>query len=204
MIPEPTDPAFAHLQQPDFDCRIWVVSEWIGVPHRIASDEHDDMGWWPPEATDGLSLAIESYRPLLQRALSDIVVVVPQVGRLLGGHQDHGRGATCLERGRERHAGVAGGLEDHRHRRTVGDLRAQALEIGRRRAELPRRRDELRSLVGQAGAMVGATGDVNTQPHFRDGMVDSLVADRRLSVVDGCTFRRVVTIQAFRSRGPTP
>ena len=71
VISEPTDPAFAHLQQPDFDCRIWVVREWIGIPH-IASDEHDDMGWWPPEATEDLSLAVESYRPLLQRAVSGI------------------------------------------------------------------------------------------------------------------------------------
>ena len=71
VISEPTDPEFAHLQQPDFDCRIWVVREWIGVP-RIASKEHDDMGWWPPEATEDLSLAVESYRPLLQRAVSGI------------------------------------------------------------------------------------------------------------------------------------
>ena len=69
VMPEPTDPAFAHLQQPDFDCHIWVVREWIGIPHT-ASDEHDDMGWWPPEATEDLSLAVESYRPLLQRAVS--------------------------------------------------------------------------------------------------------------------------------------
>jgi 8-oxo-dGTP diphosphatase len=71
VIPEPTDPPFAHFQQTDFDCRIWVVREWIGIPH-IASDEHDDMGWWPPEATENLSLAVESYRPLLQRAVSGV------------------------------------------------------------------------------------------------------------------------------------
>ena len=71
VIPEPTDPAFAHLQQPDFHCRIWVVREWIGVPH-IASDEHDDMGWWPPKATVDLSLAVESYRPLLRLAVSGV------------------------------------------------------------------------------------------------------------------------------------
>ena len=71
VIPQPTDPPFAHLQQKDFDCRIWVVREWIGIPH-IASDEHDDMGWWPPEATEDLSLAVESYRPLLQRAVSGV------------------------------------------------------------------------------------------------------------------------------------
>ena len=71
VIPEPADPAFAHLQQPDFDCRIWIVREWIGIPH-IASDEHNDMEWRPPGATEGLSLAVESYRPLLQRAVSGI------------------------------------------------------------------------------------------------------------------------------------
>ncbi len=71
VIPEPTDPAFAQLQQPDFDCRIWVVREWIGIPH-IASDEHDDVGWWHLEATEDLLLAVESYRPLLQRAVAGI------------------------------------------------------------------------------------------------------------------------------------
>jgi 8-oxo-dGTP pyrophosphatase MutT (NUDIX family) len=71
VIPEPTDPAFAHLQQPEFDCRIWIIREWIGIPH-IASDEHDDMGWWPPKATEDLSLVVESYRPLLQRAVSGV------------------------------------------------------------------------------------------------------------------------------------
>lgn len=68
VIPEPTDPPFAHLLQSDFDCRIWVVREWTGVPH-VASGEHDDMGWWSPEATEDLSLAVESYRPLLRRAV---------------------------------------------------------------------------------------------------------------------------------------
>ena len=71
VIPEPTDPAFAHLQQRDFDCLIWIVREWIGTP-QIASDEHDDLGWWPPKATVDLSLAVESYRPLLQLAVSGV------------------------------------------------------------------------------------------------------------------------------------
>jgi 8-oxo-dGTP diphosphatase len=69
VIPEPTDPVFAHLQHPEFDCRIWIIRDWIGIPH-IASDEHDDMGWWEPNATEDLSLALESYRPLLRRAVS--------------------------------------------------------------------------------------------------------------------------------------
>ena len=58
-IPEPTDSAFAHLRQPDFDCHIWIVREWRGTPH-LASDEHDDLGWWYPNGETGhLSLAVE-------------------------------------------------------------------------------------------------------------------------------------------------
>ena len=110
---------------------------------------------------------IESVR------LGVLVVVVPQVSRLLGWHQDH-RGAVGLEPGRQRHPGVAGRLEDHGHRRTVGDLRPQAFEIGGRRAELPRRPDELTSFIGQAGPVVGPTRDVDAQPHFLHGMVLSL------------------------------
>ena len=33
LIPQPADPAFAHLRRPDFDCRIWVVRKWTGNPH---------------------------------------------------------------------------------------------------------------------------------------------------------------------------
>ena len=71
VISEPTHPAFVHLHQRDFDCLIWIVREWIGTPH-IASDEHDDVGWWSPRATVDLSLAAESYRPLLQLAVSGV------------------------------------------------------------------------------------------------------------------------------------
>lgn len=71
LVPEPTDPAFAHLRRPNFECRIWVVGEWTGTPH-IASDEHDDMGWWSPSAAVDLPLADEAYRPLLERAVSKV------------------------------------------------------------------------------------------------------------------------------------
>jgi 8-oxo-dGTP diphosphatase len=71
VVAEPAGPAYAYLQRPDFDCRIWVFREWIGIPH-IASDEHDDLGWWSPKATADLKLAVESYRPMLQRAVSGV------------------------------------------------------------------------------------------------------------------------------------
>ena len=68
VVPEPTEPPFAHLRRSDFDCRIWLVTEWVGIP-RIASDEHDDAGWWSPSSIGDLSLADESYRPLIERAM---------------------------------------------------------------------------------------------------------------------------------------
>jgi 8-oxo-dGTP diphosphatase len=71
LIPEPTGPAFAHLRQPDFECRIWVVREWSGAPY-LASEEHDDMAWWFPSAIEDLPLADERYRPLLKRAASKV------------------------------------------------------------------------------------------------------------------------------------
>ena len=109
--------------------------------------------------------------------------------------------APCLEPARQRHPGVAGGLENDGHRGTVGDLGPQTLEVSGRRAELPRRPNELTSLVGQASPVVGPTSDVDAQPHFIHGVVLSLGIDSRLCVVDQCTLRRGVTIQTFEKQG---
>ncbi len=68
VVPEPSVPAFARLELRDFDCRIWVVREWEGTPH-LASEEHDELGWWTPKAIAGLPLAVESYRQFLKRAV---------------------------------------------------------------------------------------------------------------------------------------
>jgi 8-oxo-dGTP diphosphatase len=57
VVPEPTDLAFAHLQQTDFACRIWVIREWIGIPH-IESNEHDDMGWVDSRGNQGTWLLL--------------------------------------------------------------------------------------------------------------------------------------------------
>ena len=88
------------------------------------------------------------------------MVVVVQVGRLLGRHQDD-RGAGVLEPGRQRHRGVAGGLENDGHRRIVGDLGPQALEICGRRAESSTTYQTKRTPVGQAGPVVGLRGHVD-------------------------------------------
>jgi 8-oxo-dGTP diphosphatase len=69
VIPEPTNPAFAHLRHPDFDCRIWVVRAWTGTPHR-ASNEHDHLAWWSLDELAEMPLAVEDYRPLLRAAVS--------------------------------------------------------------------------------------------------------------------------------------
>jgi 8-oxo-dGTP pyrophosphatase MutT (NUDIX family) len=69
VIPAPAVPPFARVARRDFDCRIWIVRTWRGTPH-LASDEHDDLRWWPPNAIGDLPLADESYRPLLQPAAS--------------------------------------------------------------------------------------------------------------------------------------
>lgn len=68
LIPEPTDSACAQLRRPDFDCTIWIVTEWTGTPHS-ASEEHHDMRWWAQSAIGDLPLAVESDRLLLERAV---------------------------------------------------------------------------------------------------------------------------------------
>jgi 8-oxo-dGTP diphosphatase len=70
-ISEVVQPLFAHLQRPDLDCRIWVVTDWSGTP-RVASDEHDEIAWWSPSYMGDLALADESYLPLIRRAVSGV------------------------------------------------------------------------------------------------------------------------------------
>jgi 8-oxo-dGTP diphosphatase len=70
-IPEPKEPAFAHLRHRDFDCLIWIVREWHGTPHLV-SEEHSDMGWWTPGEVVDLPMAVEDYLPLLTRAVLEV------------------------------------------------------------------------------------------------------------------------------------
>jgi 8-oxo-dGTP diphosphatase len=61
---------FARLEEADFDCRIWIVTEWVGTPANVAPDEHDEVAWWSLPALPGLALAHPDYPELLRRALT--------------------------------------------------------------------------------------------------------------------------------------
>jgi 8-oxo-dGTP diphosphatase len=69
-ITVPAEPEFARLMAPDFDCRLWVITEWVGTPSNMAPHEHDDVAWWSWPAIDGLRLAHEDYPALIRRALT--------------------------------------------------------------------------------------------------------------------------------------
>jgi mutator protein MutT len=66
----PGEPEFARLQATDFDCRIWIVAEWVGTPFNVSPDEHDEVAWWSLPALPGLRLAHQDYPELIRRALS--------------------------------------------------------------------------------------------------------------------------------------
>jgi 8-oxo-dGTP diphosphatase len=66
----PPEPAFARLVAADFDCRIWIVSEWTGTPSNMAPQEHDDVAWWSSAAIGGLTLPHKDYPALIRRALA--------------------------------------------------------------------------------------------------------------------------------------
>jgi len=68
-ITVPDEPEFARLVTPDFDCRMWVITEWEGTPSNMAPHEHDDVAWWSLPEIVWLRLADEAYPALIRRAL---------------------------------------------------------------------------------------------------------------------------------------
>jgi 8-oxo-dGTP diphosphatase len=68
-IAEPSMPEIARLVSDEFDMRIWVVTEWTGVPVNASPDEHDHVAWKTPDAIAGLSLADDSYPSLIAQVL---------------------------------------------------------------------------------------------------------------------------------------
>jgi 8-oxo-dGTP pyrophosphatase MutT (NUDIX family) len=69
-ITVPDEPEFARLVAADFDCRMWVITEWVGTPSNMAPHEHDDVAWWSSSEIGGLRLAHEAYPALIRRALT--------------------------------------------------------------------------------------------------------------------------------------
>jgi hypothetical protein len=70
-ITVPDEPEFARLVAPDFDCRMWVITEWVGTPSNMTPHEHDDVAWWSSPEIGGLRLAHEAYPELIRRALTE-------------------------------------------------------------------------------------------------------------------------------------
>lgn len=66
----PPEPEFARLVAADFDCRIWIVTEWVGTPSNLSPHEHDDVAWWSSPTLTGLPLAHKDYPALIRRALT--------------------------------------------------------------------------------------------------------------------------------------
>jgi mutator protein MutT len=65
----PSAPAFDRLVTSDFDCTLWIVTEWIGTPTLLSPLEHDELAWCSLRMLNGLRLADESYATLIARAL---------------------------------------------------------------------------------------------------------------------------------------
>jgi 8-oxo-dGTP diphosphatase len=66
----PPEPEFTQLAAADFDCRIWIVTEWTGNPSNMSPQEHDDVAWWSLSALPSLQLAHPDYPAIVRRALT--------------------------------------------------------------------------------------------------------------------------------------
>jgi hypothetical protein len=47
---------------------VWVVDRWQGKVESRASDEHDELGWFRPEETDGLDLVAAFLKEVISDA----------------------------------------------------------------------------------------------------------------------------------------
>ena len=67
----PSEPEFDRLVTSEFDCTLWIVTDWVGTPALSADehDEHDELAWCSLRMLNELRLADESYATLIARAL---------------------------------------------------------------------------------------------------------------------------------------
>jgi mutator protein MutT len=70
VIEEPSDHEFSRVVTSEFDMRIWVVNEWVGVAVNAAPQEHDEVAWMSVDEIAGLALAHGSYLSVISRALT--------------------------------------------------------------------------------------------------------------------------------------
>jgi 8-oxo-dGTP diphosphatase len=66
----PSGPEFARLVAADYDCRVWIVTEWTVIPTNLSPQEHDELSWCSLQAIPGLRLAHPDYPGLIGRALT--------------------------------------------------------------------------------------------------------------------------------------
>jgi 8-oxo-dGTP diphosphatase len=69
-ISPPIGDAHLVLEDEGWHLRVWVVTEWDGVPRNAQPDEHDDLNWFGLDAALTLDFADPEYRDLLRAALS--------------------------------------------------------------------------------------------------------------------------------------
>ena len=65
----PSVPEFDRLVTSEFDCTLWIVTEWVGTPALLSADEHDELAWCSLRMLNGLRLADGSYATLIAHAL---------------------------------------------------------------------------------------------------------------------------------------
>ena len=71
-IPEPEGECLARLKLVDAEMRVWLITEWTGVPHNAAPEEHDEIAWFEQGEVVTLKLAQESYPAMTADALARV------------------------------------------------------------------------------------------------------------------------------------
>ena len=69
-IATPPGPPLREVHGNTFDMQVWLIDAWAGSPVNVAPDEHDAIEWFTQDALAGLSLAHESYLPMLTELLA--------------------------------------------------------------------------------------------------------------------------------------
>jgi len=69
QVAEPETEWLFRVTADDFDLRMWLFTEWVGIPSNASPDEHDDVAWFSESEAMTLSLAHPSYPSLIVNTL---------------------------------------------------------------------------------------------------------------------------------------